>query len=452
MLPRGWLIKACIAAALLLTAFAIAAFATGGDTGVQLALVALVVCMGAGLAIPFAPRQWGQSSTALSRFATYVIAVCYCNWLATAAIGMSTTGQLLYALSLVMFAVGPLCFLVALPALLIRRRGGATRTPAQGIAIWGAAAIAALTECVGLVLVALPAGGTPWTSELFLWLLGLSLMCLAGTLLVAMVAIRPRPVSSERGSPTMETVSLRFSRVGRAMCMAFAALATLLLAIPWTTQWINQRFYFDGAGALLEFYPLAYLFLALPVGLATWNVVGLAPMGRISSTLRLLASVSVTIHAVVGAVAALPASYGADLSNYAPMSFILLLLGIAFGIASAGTGWLGSDSDERRAMVDTLSWRCPRCSGWFAVTPGVETGCSRCGLAVLVCVRDDRCPQCSYDLRGFGNEAAACPECGRVRQVMAVGTEPRLAATTPGGEHGAQVGAVHPPIAGEIGG
>jgi hypothetical protein len=66
--------------------------------------------------------------------------------------------------------------------------------------------------------------------------------------------------------------------------------------------------------------------------------------------------------------------------------------------------------------IAQLPWRCPRCET-LATIPLGEYACTRCGLAVILALRDDRCPTCAYDLRALPESIKCCPECGRERQL-----------------------------------
>lgn len=74
--------------------------------------------------------------------------------------------------------------------------------------------------------------------------------------------------------------------------------------------------------------------------------------------------------------------------------------------------------DSMRAMIG-LEMKCPRCATPRFAGVG-ESACPECRLVLLLGFRDDFCPTCRYDLRATGD--AACPECGRPRQVPATAT------------------------------
>lgn len=456
MLTRGWLIRIAIGAALAGAGCGAAAIVLGGEASGLAALCALVVLIGTVVAIPFAPRERGISSTHLARFVTFVIALTVVNGTMAAASGWHPIGETLLILGLVVVWVSFLGLVLAVPPLILRRRADAVHTRAQDIAIWGALAVIVLTECAGIIITVIPWRGGGWFDDRLLRLQAFSVIALGGCAAASLVSMRPRK-SPEAGTGVKIGLKERLFERARLACLLALAVAWILIVIPMALNWIDG----GGDGFPLSdeaaFYSFAIVIAAAPAGLAVWNAIGVVSRGRLSETLRgAAATFAVACTATFGlGIMPMPDSYGMPslgLGFLLPFAVILLVLCIAISIAAAGTGWLSSASVMHNARIDSLTWRCPRCSGWFGIKPGVDSCCTRCGLAVVISLRDDRCAQCRYDLHGFGDRSVACPECGHPRQVTATEGNASLPAATPGGQHVAQVGAVHPPIASEIGG
>jgi hypothetical protein len=88
----------------------------------------------------------------------------------------------------------------------------------------------------------------------------------------------------------------------------------------------------------------------------------------------------------------------------------LIAVAVAVRVSRRGRG-----SAAFLQPVESMRVRCPRCQAGAELRPG-ENACASCGLAIVIGFRDDRCPACEYDLRTVG-AGAACPECGRARQM-----------------------------------
>jgi hypothetical protein len=218
--------------------------------------------------------------------------------------------------------------------------------------------------------------------------------------------------SQLRPSPRSDRL-IGFSGIG-------AAVAATILAIT-VTELADGVPILRGPppGAPLLALALALATLAVPVGV--WNLVGISPIRmplgaiRHTATVTLAVFLALSTYSVAG-WAGLFAPHGSGLLLERMIFASAILAGTALLAAGILFKFSGAEA-ARSARIEVLSWKCPRCSdtAQYALGSG-WCRCAGCGLSALVFLRDDRCPDCGYDLAGLPDGPVQCPECGRSRQ------------------------------------
>jgi len=449
MLPRGPLVCLCVASGIVTAIAVITAWFGQKDLMAQIAVGAFVVCVLSALAIPLAPRAPGVAATQMARLLTYLLALWAINGLLAAIFFGSLWGEALVILAWSMLWVGLQGALIAVPALFRRRRVDTARTVAQGIAIWGAICIVVVAQLLGLVLAVFPPHGAAWTGIGQLWLNMVCSYAFMGTLVASLAAIVPE--SNPAGTGGRAMAFHPFVRFCRISMLVLTGAATALVVVPGLWQVFEPSMDTIGAPMIEMWAAYALTLAALPVGFAAWNLIGVVPMGRLSSILRAVSAVFALLCLACFGNALMPRpDVLSDSGTWWVFGAVSMIVALVHGFAAFAIGWLRADTVSRSFAIDSITWRCPRCSSWFAIVPGTDTRCGGCGLAVQVMLRDDRCPHCRYDLHALGDGPATCPECGRERQVTVALAGTRLAATSPGVQQDSQVGSVHAVVTGEV--
>lgn len=449
MLPRGPLVCLCVASGIVAAIAAVVGWFGQGDLPGWIAIGGIVVCTCAGLAIPLAPRRAGGATTQLARLVTSLLALWACNGVVAVVFSGTRSGEALGIFAWSMVWVGVQGLVLASPSLNRRRRMDTARTLAQGIAIWSAVTIVVAAQVCGLVLAVFPPLGTPWTGSGQMWLNMACSFAFLGALVASLSTLAPRTGADAVGSSTgLVPVMVRLRR---GSMLILAAAATVILVIPTLWQVFDPGMDTFGSRTFEVWGAYACLLAALPVGFAAWNLIGVVPMGRLSSILRAVSAVFALLCLACFGNALMPRpDVLSDSGTWWVFGAVSMIVALVHGFAAFAIGWLRADTVSRSFAIDSITWRCPRCSSWFAIVPGTDTRCGGCGLAVQVMLRDDRCPHCRYDLHALGDGPATCPECGRERQVTVALAGTRLAATSPGVQQDSQVGSVHAVVTGEV--
>lgn len=216
-------------------------------------------------------------------------------------------------------------------------------------------------------------------------------------------------------------------RLDRIIAMAGMA-ATVLGVIAWVAQSLHRLGpRISGGFAVAEAMPdPALLTFGVAMGAAAtaaalWSV--MRPLG-LAGAMGWLAPTASALTLGLGMVLTMAT---VDRLRYAAGEDLLWRIGAAVAILDASVLLAAAvairirgsvrGTDAYTSPVEAMAAKCPRCRSAMHLVPG-ENHCRHCGLAILIGFRDDRCPQCEYDLRS--SNAAGCAECGRVRQASAV--------------------------------
>ncbi|MFM7050895.1 MAG: zinc ribbon domain-containing protein [Planctomycetota bacterium] len=303
------------------------------------------------------------------------------------------------------FTGGP-ALIAAMPALRMRRDPDRSLAIAERVLIGGCFAALALSL---LFLLAKRLQGatfyspTPIASGLVL--VGAAIC--AGS---AATGLR-KPVSARRPKyAPPERTGAAFAWTG---ILAAAVSAGALLIEIWSQ---------DSAGPEGGLLTLGIAAATVAAPLAAWNALQLVP---VEMPLALLRPATVGALFVSGVLSTI---LSGDWSAAGPDTRDLLGRSLVASVILTATTLIGAAVAFRlrriapisAAPIDTLEWTCPRCRTKAEID--LDRGgctCTGCGLSVIVSLRDDRCPACSYDLHAMPEGQTNCPECGRARQVPA---------------------------------
>lgn len=372
---------------------------------------AVALGIASALSIPFMPGERSGRSTTFGRFCVGYLAIGTSAFIAMLWLERGTL-QLPVDLEQAFFAwlyLGLPALLAAVPALRRRSLDDRSLELAERLSI-GGSILAASVGTIG-VLVSRPGFFTNWPIEVGFVLLAASIASSS-----AAVGLR-RPSEVRFGAaPDATSLDRRLAPIGigSAALYALASVVAILLG--------RGRTFGATPDPNLDLaWAVACVPLAPMTSIATWNLTGLA---RIESPLRYtrhLATASSAACGIVVAVDRLDRALGSGIEPILGRSFagqLTATFAIVAGASLLAALVLMRMHRARPIAADpirSLDWRCPRCERRAEIALG-EHSCAGCGLAVLIDVRDDRCPKCGYDLRGLPSGSCPCPECGRSRQ------------------------------------
>lgn len=380
----------------------VAIYSSSGVSGRLLATTALAA-VACGLLLPVAPREAGQSMDLLQRtVAGFVIAsfgVC-----------MTSVWDLSFPrrgaeFVFLWFALGVPALAVCAGAMRHRRQADRSLALAEWIAIAGsgaALAVALLSDAIRL----------PGQNE-SPFVIGFA--CIAGTIVSAASAIGRRGPSTERFNPPPRPT--RFDRaLGTTGAVAGAAWCVLAILAHIDDDSAMRA---GSAGGSSVFWPVAVGCMTIALSSAIWCGIGLS---RVTGPARFLRHAAAAAACCLGALTTYALALAAQRVSFrldpgiAQLMQVLAIVGVASLIAALTMMRLARGRMVAADPIDSIDWKCPRCSTEARIGTG-EHCCAGCGLAVRLAFRDDRCPACSYDLRGQPADTPSCPECGRARQM-----------------------------------
>ena len=295
------------------------------------------------------------------------------------------------------FGAGVPALAIALPALKRRRRDDTSLQFAESIAIWGAGGVFLAT-----ILTALASRLGFRAGEVAAIFLPIT-ACAS----CAAIGLRQAASRSLDAPAAASTTERRIARIGLGASLLASAVGVLFLLYEQVTQ-LPIAF-----GGWEPFIIAITLLGGIAAAAGASNLLALSRATGFFRWLRHIAAATIFALAIVIsveiAVPSTPWFVERLLWSLVIVAGSSLLAGV---IAMRVTRAKPVAADP----IDQLTWRCPRCET-LATIPLGEHACIRCGLAVILTLRDDRCPACAYDLHALPASTKCCPECGRERQL-----------------------------------
>ena len=414
MLTRSLMLRVLLVALAAAVVLAIAGIFGSSDEIWRFLSTSLALGIAAALSMPFMPGERSGRFTTFGRFAVGYLAIGASAFIAMLWLDGRPI-QLPLDLEQAFFTwlwLGLPALLAAVPALRRRSLDDRSLELAERLSI-GGSILAAAVGTIG-ALVSSPVFFTNWSLEIGFVLLAASIASSS-----AAVGLR-RPSQVRFGAaPDAAGLDRRLAPIGIGSAALYALASTMAILLG------RGRTFGATPDPNLELaWAIACVPLAPMASIAVWNLTGLATIESPLRYTRHLATASSAACGIVVAVDRLDRTFGSEIEPILGRSFAGQLTA-TFAIV-AGASLLAALVLMRmhRARpiasepIRSLDWRCPRCERRSEIALG-EHSCAGCGLAVLIDVRDDRCPKCGYDLRGLPPGSCHCPECGRARQTPA---------------------------------
>ena len=383
---------------------AIVSIYASGDIAWRLLTSTILLAVTCGLMLPVAPRDAGTGVDLLQRtvlgFLGISLAVCLNG------VWDFVGGRFGEQLAWVWFVIGVPSLAVCTMGMRSRRSEDRSMALAERVAIAGA------FIAVGAALLAIAVDQTNPEVALII-----GFIFIAGAIGAAGSAIGRRRPSTERFAPPPNATRLdrALATIGLSAGIAWCLLASMAYLA-------GVRAWQPGVvGSMHPLWPFANACISVATPCAIWCGIGLS---RVRGPLRFLRHGAALTTLALGILVTYTATMAArDMHFILPDALerlmnALVVISLVSFIAALIMMRLNRGRAVAADPIESIEWACPRCTARTRIGMG-EHSCANCGLAVIVALRDDRCPACAYDLRGQPAGANACPECGRARQMPA---------------------------------
>jgi len=381
---------------------AIVSIYAADETSWRLLTTTILVAVTCGLMLPIAPRDAGLGMDLLQRtvfgFLCISLAICL-----QALWGLGG-GRLDEVLVWVWFLIGVPSLTICMMGMRSRRSEDRSMALAERVAIAGS------FIATGAALLAIAVDQTNPEVALIV-----GFIFVAGAIGAAGSAIGRRGPSTERFAPPPNATRLdrTLATIGVSAGIAWCLLAS-------AAYLAGVRAWQPGfARSMHPLWPFATACITLAIPCAIWCGIGLS---RVTGPLRFLRHSSAATTFALGALVVFIQTRALDNAMFQMPDYLGRLISalIVISLASLIAALIMMRLNRGRAVaadpIESIEWACPRCTTRTQIGMG-EHSCANCGLAVIVALRDDRCPACAYDLRGQPAGASTCPECGRARQL-----------------------------------
>ncbi|MFZ9880142.1 MAG: zinc ribbon domain-containing protein [Phycisphaerales bacterium] len=402
MTARTIVLRTLLTMLLLAATLGVMSIFSATDLAGRAAASAVVLAVASALSLQWTPKDAASRIDMLRGCAIGYLAIA--SVLAIGAIWESV-GDRIAQLMLFWLVNGVAALALATPALQQRRSTDRSLELAERISIYGSMLAVAVGFATATVATA---GGGPRIELAYLWCVAIA--CGAGVAAAAATGMRGIATTRRPLFAPPKSRDRKLGVIGIAASV-LAVIAFMLAALASVRRDPSERFVQLG---------LACTMLAAPIGV--WNFFGLVRAGLELSILRPLSVMLVAVFVGLWTAMAFRED-GIDPSRDAMFGRLALACGI-LTFTSLLTAAIMFRLRRAKPIaldpIETFVWKCPRCSAEseFVVATG-RVSCASCGLGARVALCDDRCPACSYDLRGLPADATNCPECGRERQMPA---------------------------------